>query len=359
MTELLLDTISDGCGNVTRQSSPANGARYGFTARELDSVTGLQYNRAHWCDLATGRWTGQDPLGFDAGDANWYRYVGNGPTNGKDPRGLDEEGHAVAAGIALALAAGALPTAYGNMTRIATGKFNGGETAFYSADIVEEALLLAGSPLFPISGKDAYTDAMSREKFDNLVKGLNNGKYVPATVGLQSGVKVMVAAAFSQPDANNSYYWHQVYKVQSEGALADKLPQISKWTVDREEKVPGQDHDETNKVLMLGDRPGPIFGERERPDYLLQKSEDGKLIRVRPGGLKDADYQAMVADVRKQQGEANTTITYTFVTELKYGDPKEAIIKGKWEWGFTVKYRKDGPPSISYTKVPQWTPSGK
>ena len=32
----------------------------------------------------------QDPIGFAAGDANLYRYVGNGPTGAVDPSGLDE-----------------------------------------------------------------------------------------------------------------------------------------------------------------------------------------------------------------------------------------------------------------------------
>jgi hypothetical protein len=30
----------------------------------------------------------KDPIGFAAGDANQYRYVGNGPTNSTDPSGL-------------------------------------------------------------------------------------------------------------------------------------------------------------------------------------------------------------------------------------------------------------------------------
>jgi len=34
----------------------------------------------------------QDPIGFDAGDANLYRYVGNHPTNATDPSGLQEPG---------------------------------------------------------------------------------------------------------------------------------------------------------------------------------------------------------------------------------------------------------------------------
>src|SRR5262245_55105348 len=35
-----------------------------------------------------GRWTGEDPLKFGAGDFNLYRYVHNSPTNATDPSGL-------------------------------------------------------------------------------------------------------------------------------------------------------------------------------------------------------------------------------------------------------------------------------
>jgi RHS repeat-associated protein len=36
-----------------------------------------------------GRWLSNDPLGFDAGDVNTYRYVGNDPGNNLDPMGLE------------------------------------------------------------------------------------------------------------------------------------------------------------------------------------------------------------------------------------------------------------------------------
>ncbi len=39
-------------------------------------------------DPSIGRWLEEDPLGFEAGDANLYRYVGNGPTNCVDSNGL-------------------------------------------------------------------------------------------------------------------------------------------------------------------------------------------------------------------------------------------------------------------------------
>jgi len=37
-----------------------------------------------------GRWLSNDPLGFNAGDQNWYRAVGNNPENGGDALGLTD-----------------------------------------------------------------------------------------------------------------------------------------------------------------------------------------------------------------------------------------------------------------------------
>ena len=36
---------------------------------------------------AVGHLTGWEPLGFEAGDNNWYRFVANGPTQKTDPSG--------------------------------------------------------------------------------------------------------------------------------------------------------------------------------------------------------------------------------------------------------------------------------
>ena len=76
----------DGYGTVV---SGALSDRYGFTGREWDSVVGLQYSRARWYSPTQGRFTSEDPLGLRAGDANFYRYVGNQPTGRVDPSGLD------------------------------------------------------------------------------------------------------------------------------------------------------------------------------------------------------------------------------------------------------------------------------
>jgi RHS repeat-associated protein len=78
----------DGFGKAS-ETNPTFGDRYKYTAREYDSETGLQYNRARYYDATIGRWTSEDPQGFAAGDANLYRYVGNNPPNRTDPRGLE------------------------------------------------------------------------------------------------------------------------------------------------------------------------------------------------------------------------------------------------------------------------------
>ena len=50
--------------------------------------------------LAVGRFTGREPLGFEAGDNNWYRFVANGPTDKTDPSGLDVLALPIAGGVA-------------------------------------------------------------------------------------------------------------------------------------------------------------------------------------------------------------------------------------------------------------------
>jgi RHS repeat-associated protein len=79
----------DSYGNTLTETSAANGDRFKYTGRELDSEIRLQYNRARYYDSRSGRWAEQDPLGFGAGDSNLYRYVTNDPTNVRDPAGLD------------------------------------------------------------------------------------------------------------------------------------------------------------------------------------------------------------------------------------------------------------------------------
>ncbi len=86
----VVDTVKyDGFGNILSQTNTSQLGRYAWTGRELDAETGLQYNRARYYDSTTGRWITQDPLSFDAGDSNLYRYARNAPTGATDPSGMD------------------------------------------------------------------------------------------------------------------------------------------------------------------------------------------------------------------------------------------------------------------------------
>jgi RHS repeat-associated protein len=54
----------------------------------LDAESGLQYNRARYLDSFTGKFISEDPISFQGGDSNLYRYVANNSLNSVDPSGL-------------------------------------------------------------------------------------------------------------------------------------------------------------------------------------------------------------------------------------------------------------------------------
>jgi RHS repeat-associated protein len=76
----------DSFGKLTASSGTLTNP-FQYTGRELDSETGLYFNRARYFDLATGRWLSEDPLQFAAG-MNFYEYSYNNPANFNDPSGL-------------------------------------------------------------------------------------------------------------------------------------------------------------------------------------------------------------------------------------------------------------------------------
>jgi len=63
-------------------------SRFLFTGREYDPETALYHYRARACSPTMGRLLQTDPIDFDAGDMNLFRYVGNNPVNLVDPFGL-------------------------------------------------------------------------------------------------------------------------------------------------------------------------------------------------------------------------------------------------------------------------------
>jgi RHS repeat-associated protein len=60
-----------------------------FQGLKFTEATGLGYVRNRDYSPTLGRFIELDPIGFDAGDNNWYRFVGNGPVGRLDPWGLE------------------------------------------------------------------------------------------------------------------------------------------------------------------------------------------------------------------------------------------------------------------------------
>jgi len=80
-------------GGIHSELDPDVEYRFTYTGREFDSETDLYYYRARYYDAEVGRFISEDPIAFDAGDANLYRYVGNNSGNGTDPWGLAKLAH--------------------------------------------------------------------------------------------------------------------------------------------------------------------------------------------------------------------------------------------------------------------------
>ena len=103
--------------------------RFGYTGREFDPVTGLQYNRARWLHPGSGRFVTEDSLPDTVtGDANPYRYVKNSYANATDPSGhvISWATALIGAGVGAALgAAGELVTSAITGEEVTWGKVAG------------------------------------------------------------------------------------------------------------------------------------------------------------------------------------------------------------------------------------------
>lgn len=69
----------------TRWSSAPAATEAARLTRRWNRETGV---RPRDYSPTLGRFIDRDPIGFEAGDNNWYRFVANGPTNYADPLGL-------------------------------------------------------------------------------------------------------------------------------------------------------------------------------------------------------------------------------------------------------------------------------
>jgi len=122
--------VYNAFGQLITQTNAAVDHLFAFTGRAQDNSTGLQNNLNRWYDAKVGQWISQDPIGFDAADANLYRYVANAATAVRDPSGLAgfwssfwHKTRNVIAGTTYGAAGGA---ATGTLTGLAAGAAVGG-----------------------------------------------------------------------------------------------------------------------------------------------------------------------------------------------------------------------------------------
>lgn len=100
VTDALGSTVAltDSAGALTTQytyepfgrttvTGAANANSQQFTGRELDTASGLYYNRARYYSPTSGRFLAEDPISFAAGDPNLYAYAAGDPVNLSDPTG--------------------------------------------------------------------------------------------------------------------------------------------------------------------------------------------------------------------------------------------------------------------------------
>ena len=81
-------TLSASWGTPAAGSAPITPWSHLFQGLKLTDVTGLAYVRHRDYSPTLGRFIERDPIGFEAGDNNWYRFVANSPIAQIDPLGL-------------------------------------------------------------------------------------------------------------------------------------------------------------------------------------------------------------------------------------------------------------------------------
>jgi RHS repeat-associated protein len=74
---------------LSSSGSETNFLRFGGEVGYWRDLTNWMYVRARVLDSVKGRWDSRDPIGFDGGDWNVYRYVENRPVMDMDPSGKD------------------------------------------------------------------------------------------------------------------------------------------------------------------------------------------------------------------------------------------------------------------------------
>ena len=90
-------TVLDNSGSPIANSAYSN--RFMFTGREWIAEVGLYDYRNRVYSVELGRFLQTDPIRFDAGDVNLYRYLANSPVRLFDPLGLEDKSSGSSTGL--------------------------------------------------------------------------------------------------------------------------------------------------------------------------------------------------------------------------------------------------------------------
>jgi RHS repeat-associated protein len=202
----------DSFGNLLTTTTPNSqqltpNFRYGYTGRERDSESGLEYYRARYYDPQVGRFISVDPAGFGAGDTNLYRYVGNSSTMATDPTGMWSLQEAWNSGVS------SVQQGWNNLTHGAQQNFNNTvQTAqdFAYDQLVTVDRVVAGLAGFATGGytdwiREGYGDKIAGQK-DSFEYALGQslgfgittvlGALAPPALGVKVGVAGRVAQGY-------------------------------------------------------------------------------------------------------------------------------------------------------------------
>jgi RHS repeat-associated protein len=309
-TGAVQDAITyDSYGNITNQTNPAYLGRYAWTGREFDVETDLQYNRARYYDPSTGRWMSQDPLGFDAGDSNLYRYVKNRPTEATDPSGQEWTQDEVQQLLK--------DTKGGAAILAALNKYTVYRVEFIKFQFKERANI---GEAWPKTWKTDYTKGLELDAQDTPDKKANiyiPNKVVDTFLGRKDPPNLMDMSAASAAMA----IVHEVAHAQQDPKASSKDREVGAFTAQAEFLINNPDF---RRMLPAA--------ERDSYNKLIKKV-DGKEVPDKQAivqlWIKVYNKFAVVGE--KNAKRETLSITKEPETNWELGDPKKKIKLENWK----------------------------
>ena len=177
---------------MVTETNPAGGDRFKFAGMQFDSIALNYFDHARLFNAGIGRFNTRDPMGFNAGDPNLYRYTGNNAPDRTDPSGLDDSPSSLLGDYFHYL--------------VNPGSMDGDlQTGFYSALAVAGAAATLAAGLAAVSmlglgagGAEAVSAVMAEEGLAAVAAGETA---VAGTTAIGEGAMVATAEATSAASA--------------------------------------------------------------------------------------------------------------------------------------------------------------